>query len=653
VSDPSRLSRRRLLRGVATGAAVGAGSLIGTGGVAATPTDRYVVGTDGQRATGVARERAASVSRVLDFGDIGSAVTGRFPEEALKGLEKRPDVRYVEADGRMQAVGQTTPWGIDRTDANALHDSHAGGGAHVAVLDSGIDSDHPDLQSNLGAGKAFVSCDGSNGNDCHEPWDDDNDHGTHCAGIAAAVDDSSDVIGMAPAATLHAVKVLESNGWGSYSDIAAGIEHVADRGWDVASLSLGGDKSHTLEDACEYAASKGVLLVAAAGNNGPCTDCVLYPAAEPEVIAVSATDAADDLAYFSSTGPEVELAAPGEGILSTVPGGTARFSGTSMACPHVSGAGALLMADGDTASEARDKLGNTAEDIGLGDNESGNGLLDAEAAVGGSGGGTDIGEVGTVTFTQPSDGDWFSESFQGTYTDPVVVMKNPSFNGNQPVHVRLRNVTDNGFEYQMEEWQYLDDTHAEETISYVVFERGQHTLDDGTAVEAGTVETTSSWTSVGLSNSFSSAPVVLSASQTHNGYQAIVTRNRNVSTSGFGVKLQEEEANGWHKTETVGYVAVEPGPGTTGDGAFEAVTGTGVSSGWRSIAFDTSFGSAPQLVADMQTTNGANTADVRKRKLSADGVELCISEERSHDDETWHNEEAVGYLAVSPGTTLL
>lgn len=179
------------------------------------------------------------------------------------------------------------------------------------------------------------------------------------------------------------MKVLTATGSGTTSDVAKGIEYTADQGWDVGSLSLGGGDSDTLREAVEYAASKGVLLVAAAGNDGPCTDCVGYPAAYDECIAVSSTNRSDELSEFSSTGPEVELAAPGSDVSSTYLGGTySTLSGTSMTCPHVSGAGAQLVANGHTADEARRQLKRSAEDVGLSSNESGAGLLDVAAALG-------------------------------------------------------------------------------------------------------------------------------------------------------------------------------------------------------------------------------------------------------------------------------
>jgi subtilisin len=382
----SLISRRQLLR-----AAGGTAATFGISGFAsAEPGDRVEVNIgyrdrNGQQAAFTA---ASDVVRSFSF----DAVTLRLPKRAATALQQDPSIRYVEPNGEMYAIDQTLPWGIDRIDSEVAHSNgETGSGADIAILDSGIDSDHPDLQANLGAGRAFVEC-GTGGffgcaffgndNACNESWDDDNDHGTHCAGIANALDNAQGVVGVSTEATLHAVKVLDCSGRGSYSDIAAGIEYTADQGWDVASMSLGGSQSNIVADAVEYAYDRGVLLVAAAGNSGPCTDCVAYPAVEPEVIAVSATNRNDELASFSSTGPEIELAGPGVEIYSTLPGGYGTLSGTSMSCPHVSGAAGLLMANGYSNTEAREQLANTAEDIGLGENEQGNGLLDAAAALG-------------------------------------------------------------------------------------------------------------------------------------------------------------------------------------------------------------------------------------------------------------------------------
>ena len=360
----------------------GALALVGAGGLASADPEDTVevnVGVTGDAGRRAARQSASAVVREFAF----DALTVRLSAKAAQALENRADVRYVEVNGEYQALGQTTPWGIDRVDAEVAHtNGETGAGSDLAIIDTGIDSDHPDLQANLGKGKAFVKCKGGP-KDCAQSWDDDNDHGTHCAGTADAVDNSEGVVGVSTEATLHAVKVLDKRGSGSYSDIAAGVEWVADQGYDVGSMSLGGSSSSaTLRDACQYAYDKGVLLVGAAGNDGPCSDCVGYPAAYDTVVAVSATSADDSLANFSSTGPQVEIAAPGEDVYSTIPDGYDTFSGTSMACPHVAGAGAQLMANGATNTEARQQLKDTAEDIGLATNEQGAGLLDAAAALG-------------------------------------------------------------------------------------------------------------------------------------------------------------------------------------------------------------------------------------------------------------------------------
>ena len=366
-------TRRDVLR--ATGGAVAGVGL--TGIASAEPATVEVnVGYSAESGRRAARAEASAVVREFAF----DALTLRVNENAIPGLANRPDVRYVERNGTMHALAQQLTWGVDRVDADvATANGSTGAGGDVAILDTGIDSDHPDLVDNLGAGRAFVSARGPYAED----WDDDNDHGTHCAGIADADDDGQGVRGVSTEATLHAVKVLDKRGSGSFSDIAAGVEYVADQGWDVGSMSLGGSSgSRTLKDACAYAVDNGVFLVAAAGNSGPCSDCVGYPAVYEECLAVSSSASDDSLSEFSSTGPEVELVAPGTDIYSTVPGGYDTFSGTSMATPHVAGAAGQLMADGYTNTEARSRLTSTAEDIGLPSNEQGAGLLDVAAALG-------------------------------------------------------------------------------------------------------------------------------------------------------------------------------------------------------------------------------------------------------------------------------
>ncbi|SFL11637.1 subtilisin [Halogranum rubrum] len=389
VHNTKGTSRRDILKAAGTAAATT--GLMGMASASEGNTVEVNVGFTGKSGRRAAASAAANVTREFAF----DAMTIEVNENAIQGLQRRGDVRYVEANGTMHALApkggnggsggtmaaQQLPWGVDRVDAEVAHaNGYTGAGADIAILDTGIDSNHPDLVDNLGTGKAFTKAKGN----FAENWDDDNDHGTHCAGSAGAVNNGEGVVGVSTEATLHAVKVLGKRGSGSFSDIAAGVEWTADQGYDVGSMSLGASSgSQTLADACQYAVDKGTFLVGAAGNSGPCTDCVGYPAAYDTVMAVGSTTSSDGLSSFSSTGPEVEIAAPGSNIYSTIPGGSYdTFSGTSMATPHVAGAAGLLAATGSSNTQIRSQLTSTAEDIGLASNESGSGLLDAAAAVG-------------------------------------------------------------------------------------------------------------------------------------------------------------------------------------------------------------------------------------------------------------------------------
>jgi subtilisin len=494
------VSRRKVLTSLGVGIS---GLAAGAGTTSAVDADRHIVGTSSQGATDEAKRRADSVYRVLDFDDIGQAVAGRFSDEALDALRNNPNVRYIEVEGTMEAIAQTLPWGVDRVDAEKVHtDGETGGdntdgegGADIAIIDTGIDDDHPDLQANVGAGKAYVNCRGPN---CNFSWSDDNDHGTHCAGIADAVDNSAGVVGVSTAATLHAVKVLDRQGSGSFSDVAAGIEYTADQGWDVGSMSLGASSgSSTVKDACQYADDNGVLLVAAAGNDGPCSGCVGYPAAYSTVMAISSTNEDDTLSSFSSTGSEIELAAPGSSIYSTVIDGYDTLSGTSMACPHISGAGGQLMDNGYTNAEARDQLNSTAEDIGLSSNEQGNGLLDVEAAVSGS---TD--SVPSVSWVNPSEG----ETVSGTITVQIDASDSEDSDDSLDVTYNVDGGSSRSTTYNSTSSYYEDSWDTTSASD------GDHTLEANATDSAG--NTSSSSITVTTDNT-ESAPTVdsLSASE--------------------------------------------------------------------------------------------------------------------------------------------
>ncbi|MEJ2694996.1 MAG: hypothetical protein P8166_18805, partial [Candidatus Thiodiazotropha sp.] len=171
--------------------------------------------------------------------------------------------------------------------------------------------------------------------------------------------------------------------------------------------------------------------------------------------------------------------------------------------------------------------------------------------------GTVIGEAGIITASTSSNGNWRALSFSRSYTNPIIIMNMVSTNGSQPSHIRLKNVSADNVQYQIEEWDYLDQAHTTETIAYVVFEQGDFTLADGKQIRAGAVTTNQSWQQVNFAD-MGSTPVVFSQSLSYNGGQAIVTRQRNVNPDGFSVRLQEEEANDdYHAVETVGYIAIQ------------------------------------------------------------------------------------------------
>ncbi|RKO67187.1 peptidase S8 [Desulfofundulus salinus] len=230
---------------------------------------------------------------------------------------------------------QIIPWGIHRIGADQLWSQATGEGMKVAVLDTGIDLHHPDLQENIAGGVNFV--------EPHLPPQDDNGHGSHVSGTIAAVKNNYGVVGAAPGAKLYAVKVLNHKGEGYFADVIRALGWCLEQGIQVVNLSFGSNTpSKALHEAIRQVTDKGMIVVAAAGNDGT-TRSVDYPAAYPEVVAVGAVDEQNRLASFSSQGPEINLVAPGTRILSTGNGGLFwRLSGTSMATAHVSGIVALI-----------------------------------------------------------------------------------------------------------------------------------------------------------------------------------------------------------------------------------------------------------------------------------------------------------------------
>ncbi|MCW2778993.1 MAG: Proprotein convertase in/kexin type 6 [Frankiales bacterium] len=296
------------------------------------------------------------------------------------------------ADARMSAAVDAPvhaqQWALERVQFARAWAVTRGRGVVVALLDSGVDASAADLRGRVLQGATFTGA----GYVHHLGQADGLGHGTHVAGIVAASPATArGVSGGAPEATVLPVKVLGDDGSGWGSDVADGLVWAVDHGADVVNMSLGSSSpSEALRRAVLYAQAHGVLVVAASGNTGP-DGYWEYPSTYPDVLTVGATDPGDRAAPFSTTGPFVDVSAPGESILSTVPRsisatGLARMSGTSMSAPWVAAAAALVLAasPGLSGTQVAARLQETAEDLGAPgpDDQFGAGLVDPARAVG-------------------------------------------------------------------------------------------------------------------------------------------------------------------------------------------------------------------------------------------------------------------------------
>ncbi|KMY54099.1 serine protease [Bacillus sp. FJAT-27231] len=235
------------------------------------------------------------------------------------------------------------PKGVELIQAPKIWSEAKGKGITVAVLDTGCDTSHPDLQERIIGGRNFTDDDGSN----PDIFKDYNGHGTHVAGTIAAQKNDKGVVGVAPEASLLIVKVLNKKGSGQYEWIIKGINYAIEQKADIISMSLGGpNDTPELYEAIKRAVANNVLVVCAAGNEGDgddSTDEFAFPGCYNEVISVGAVNLERRSSHFTNSHNEIDLVAPGEEILSTYLNGKyATLSGTSMAAPHVSGALALI-----------------------------------------------------------------------------------------------------------------------------------------------------------------------------------------------------------------------------------------------------------------------------------------------------------------------
>ncbi|AZR72923.1 hypothetical protein BBF96_05670 [Anoxybacter fermentans] len=322
---------------------------------------------------------------------IINGFAGSFTPAAIEALAKNPNVKFISSDYVVEVALNYGAPTIKAPDAWAA--GYTGKGVTVAVIDTGIDPNHPAL-----AGRIVGWYDAVNGQPT--PYDD-HGHGTHCAGIVGSND--SFYRGVAPEVSFFGVKVLDSSGSGTTSDIIAGIDWAVQNGADVISMSLGG-RAYTDPDsdplclAVRNAWNSGVVVVVAAGNSGPAPRSIETPGIEPSIITVAAANdndtidwTDDSIASFSSRGPtkygdlKPDVAAPGVYIISCEAntGGWVSKSGTSMATPHVAGAAALMLQANPnlTPDDIKTALMNTANDLGYKWEVQGAGEINVWAAI--------------------------------------------------------------------------------------------------------------------------------------------------------------------------------------------------------------------------------------------------------------------------------
>ena len=321
------------------------------------------------------RNAGGNVNKRFSIID-GVAVT--IPKVAVRNLAERDFVERVDPDFEMTTVLDSTASQINA--GEAWTENATGKDIDVAVLDTGISNSNSllDVESEVD----FTG----------EGTDDGNGHGTHVAGIIASQDDN--YRGISYDADLLDVKVLQSDGTGSASNVIDGIQWAVEKNADVISLSLGApvdqcDGEDALSEAINNAYSQGTLPVVAAGNEGPDSGTITVPGCAEDALTVGSVGSSNDVSSFSSRGPTADgrvkpdVVSPGESVTSTWnDGGFETASGTSMATPHVSGTAAILFAQNSsiTVEEAKTVIMNSSEDLGLAENDQGSGLVDVYEA---------------------------------------------------------------------------------------------------------------------------------------------------------------------------------------------------------------------------------------------------------------------------------
>ncbi|NEV64370.1 PKD domain-containing protein [Thiorhodococcus minor] len=255
-------------------------------------------------------------------------------------------------------------------------------------------------------------------------------------------------------------------------------------------------------------------------------------------------------------------------------------------------------------------------------------------------------EVGEVAV----DDRWQRVDFETPFTDPVVVAKPASSNGWDPTTVRIDGIDENGFWIRLQEWDYLDGAHTEETVSYIAMERGRHQLPSGAWIEADDVNIDAAQKvyTHRLNAPFATVPVMVAGVASDNDTNAVTARLGNITQTSFDLGLQEQQSSKHeHGLERVAYVAWEPSMGTIDGLEFEvAQASQAVTEEVASIAFAKVYASAPQVLADMQTLNSSDPANLRWTYKDAASIDLAVVEEQSRNSQMRHGEERVGYILL-------
>ncbi|MBT2570943.1 S8 family serine peptidase [Planococcus sp. ISL-110] len=345
--------------------------------------------------------------------DAISAVSVTLPDKAtIQAASSDSSIEYIEENSLVKAAAQNTTWGYRTIKANTASSlGYTGKGVKIAIIDSGINSKHPDLKVAGGVSKVADS----------SAFTDRNGHGTHVAGVIGAQNNSIGTVGVAPDSQLYSVKVLSANGIGTLEGVVSGIQWAIDQKVDIINMSLTTvNNDQSLRDITKKAYDAGILIVAASGNereSGLYSD-VLYPARFPSVIAVGSVSQLNRLSYFSNSGPSQELVAPGENILSsfvdsltTSQEDYAISEGTSVASPFAAGTFAQYMEAYPHLSnkQLRETIKRAAMDLGTAgrDNKYGNGLVQS---------------LGTkaALFPDLKNNVWYSEPIQKVFDRNII-----------------------------------------------------------------------------------------------------------------------------------------------------------------------------------------------------------------------------------------